>query len=393
MKKLFALLLALSLLFVLAACGSGEQTANLDDAPETSATTDTTGETQESTDSTENTTEATTPETTTPPTTEPDETKPTDTTPPETKPAHTHSYSSKVTQAATCTEKGVKTYTCSCGKSYTESIKATGHSYSAKTTKEPTCTTEGVKTFSCKCGNTYTEAIKAKGHSHTVTDSKKATCTADGYTKYACACGDTYTETQTATGHSMGGWKVYAAGSTYTVGETRNSCANCSYYESKMQYDAFFEKYVDTAFRLGEFSSVDELTADRVVQAIVESVAYTDLGRNDRGNFCIGFKIEDVNTHTLNRFGRTFDYATMGVDNDGYTPTTAGGCRYDAETNMLIEERYEADGFMAEYVGYTTTDNVHFVVTYTTNEGETCTFTVELIGGKYIITSQTRTWG
>ena len=44
-------------------------------------------------------------------------------------PAHTHSYTSAVTKAATCTANGVKTFTCSCGVSYTETIKATGHNY------------------------------------------------------------------------------------------------------------------------------------------------------------------------------------------------------------------------------------------------------------------------
>ena len=42
------------------------------------------------------------------------------------KPAHTHSYSSSVTKQPTCSSAGVRTYTCSCGKSYTESIPATG---------------------------------------------------------------------------------------------------------------------------------------------------------------------------------------------------------------------------------------------------------------------------
>jgi hypothetical protein len=43
------------------------------------------------------------------------------------KPAtHTHSYTSSVTKAATCSTAGVRTYTCSCGNSYTESIAATG---------------------------------------------------------------------------------------------------------------------------------------------------------------------------------------------------------------------------------------------------------------------------
>ncbi len=40
---------------------------------------------------------------------------------------HTHSYTSKITTAATCTEDGVKTFTCSCGDKYTEEIPALGH--------------------------------------------------------------------------------------------------------------------------------------------------------------------------------------------------------------------------------------------------------------------------
>ncbi len=42
---------------------------------------------------------------------------------------HTHSYTSSVTTAATCETAGVRTYTCSCGHSYTEAIPATGHNY------------------------------------------------------------------------------------------------------------------------------------------------------------------------------------------------------------------------------------------------------------------------
>ena len=42
---------------------------------------------------------------------------------------HTHSYTSSETKAATCETDGVRTYTCSCGHSYTEAIPATGHNY------------------------------------------------------------------------------------------------------------------------------------------------------------------------------------------------------------------------------------------------------------------------
>ena len=45
-------------------------------------------------------------------------------------PNHTHTETESVTRAATCTEPGEKTYTCSlCGESHTETIPATGHHY------------------------------------------------------------------------------------------------------------------------------------------------------------------------------------------------------------------------------------------------------------------------
>ena len=45
------------------------------------------------------------------------------------KPSHKHSYSASVTAQPTCTSNGTKTYTCSCGDSYTESIPATNHNW------------------------------------------------------------------------------------------------------------------------------------------------------------------------------------------------------------------------------------------------------------------------
>ena len=79
---------------------------------------------------------------------------------------HTHSYTSSITEEATCTKTGIKTYTCACGDSYTEIIPMIPHSYSDSVTKEATCTEAGVKTYSCTCGDSYTEAIVALGHSY-----------------------------------------------------------------------------------------------------------------------------------------------------------------------------------------------------------------------------------
>ena len=47
---------------------------------------------------------------------------------------HTHSYQGKVTKAPTCTDVGIRTYTCSCGKSYTERIPLAAHQYTQRRT-------------------------------------------------------------------------------------------------------------------------------------------------------------------------------------------------------------------------------------------------------------------
>ena len=78
---------------------------------------------------------------------------------------HTHSYTSNITKEATCGATGVKTYTCSCGDSYTETIPATGnHDYKSEITVQPEVGKEGVRTYTCTvCGDTYTETISALG--------------------------------------------------------------------------------------------------------------------------------------------------------------------------------------------------------------------------------------
>lgn len=55
------------------------------------------------------------------------------TTTPAPVPGHTHSYTSKVTKEPTCTATGTRTYTCSCGDKYTESIPAKGHNWKTET--------------------------------------------------------------------------------------------------------------------------------------------------------------------------------------------------------------------------------------------------------------------
>jgi hypothetical protein len=76
---------------------------------------------------------------------------------------HTHSYKSTVTKKATCTAKGVKTYTCSCGKKYTSAIAKTSHKYTVKKVVKPTLSAQGYTLKTCSvCKKTAKTNYTAK---------------------------------------------------------------------------------------------------------------------------------------------------------------------------------------------------------------------------------------
>lgn len=70
-----------------------------------------------------------------------------------------HASKEVITKQPTCTEEGVKTFTCTCGDTWTEKIPALGHAWdNGVITKEPTETESGVKTYTCtRCGETKAE--------------------------------------------------------------------------------------------------------------------------------------------------------------------------------------------------------------------------------------------
>ncbi|MCD7822974.1 MAG: carbohydrate-binding domain-containing protein, partial [Oscillospiraceae bacterium] len=171
-------------------------------------------------------------------------------------PAHTHSYTSAVTTAATCTENGVMTYTCSCGDSYTEVIPATGHDYESVVTA-PTCTEGGYTTFTCTgCGQYYTAYnTAATGHSTEIRNAVDATCTTDGYTgdEVCTVCEETITsgEVIPATGHNYENGVCTVCGEaepgTPATGDVDNGSASVTVSDtenSSIKADVINEKYV-----------------------------------------------------------------------------------------------------------------------------------------------------
>jgi hypothetical protein len=72
---------------------------------------------------------------------------------------HSHSYTSKITKEATCKNEGIKTFTCSCGESYTEAIAKKAHTIVTDKAIAPTCTKTGLTEGKhCSVCNTVTVA-------------------------------------------------------------------------------------------------------------------------------------------------------------------------------------------------------------------------------------------
>ncbi len=79
---------------------------------------------------------------------------------------------------------------------YTATYTFEEHNYTGKITKEASCTEPGVKTYTCSvCSNTYTEVIPAKGHTEVTIPAVEATCKSTGLTegKKCSVCGEVLT--------------------------------------------------------------------------------------------------------------------------------------------------------------------------------------------------------
>lgn len=192
------------------------------------------------------------------------------------KEAHNHEYVSSVKKEPTCTEPGIKLYTCKDGDdSYEEEIPATGHrntelrekkeascteegytgdtyckdcgaklesgSVIAKTehkwdegkiTQNPTCVEDGEKTYTCtSCQKTRTESIAKTGHIEVKDAAIAATCESEGKTEgsHCSVCGTVIREQESiaATGHTWDNGKVTKEATCTEEGEKTYACTSC----------------------------------------------------------------------------------------------------------------------------------------------------------------------
>ena len=90
-----------------------------------------------------------------------------------------HAYSYEVTTEATCTEGGVKTYTCTvCGDSYTQETSPNGHKEETVAGKAPTCTEPGLSSGKkCTvCGETTKAQVEIGANGHSFADGFCSAC-------------------------------------------------------------------------------------------------------------------------------------------------------------------------------------------------------------------------
>lgn len=149
-----------------------------------------------------------------------------------------HASKEVITKQPTCTEEGVKTFTCTCGDTWTEKIPALGHAWDAgKITKEPTETESGVKTYTCtRCGETKAE----NGH-YEKKKVKDAWYEDKPYTVVVCnQCGAEFSELDyNGFEGAVEAWAVHSA-------DSWDNGGNCDNYRNdvrttKVHHDAEYE--------------------------------------------------------------------------------------------------------------------------------------------------------
>ena len=147
--------------------------------------------------------------------------------------ASVHNWKVSDHQEPTCGKDGYIDYICmvnKCGATFRHTLPATGqHTWNeGVVTKEPTCTELGVRTFTCTvCHNTRTEVIEALDHEYGewVID-RDATCVEEGSKHRDCICGD---DTQTevipvSKTHTFSEWVITKEPTCTEKGERQRSC-------------------------------------------------------------------------------------------------------------------------------------------------------------------------
>ncbi len=197
---------------------------------------------------------------------------------PETIAALGHSWDEgTVTTEPTCTETGIRTFTCvrGCVETKTESVPAAGHSYGNWSVKTaPTAETAGVLVRVCEvCDGEETSDIPILNADDYTVTTVNATCSAEGSATYTYAKDgqeiDVAVVSIPKTAHSWGEWRVTKQPTYTEAGQETRTCSVCNDTETRaVAALGLAQKFVD------EVAAVAEAT-DRQSQFEAISAALT----------------------------------------------------------------------------------------------------------------------
>jgi len=196
-----------------------------------------------------------------------------------------HAYVGAVTKEATCTEKGVMTYTCSndASHTYTEDIALKAHNIVNVDAKAPTCEEAGFKAYEycTTCSYTTFEPVAATGHSYNSgVITTEPTCEGTGVKTFTCQndASHTYTEEVAATGHDYDMTKS-EANLTRPVKNSDGTWED-GYYTFTCKNDASHKTTEEV--KRADYSEYDELLQD------ADTILGSDIPEEDKA------KLEDV---------------------------------------------------------------------------------------------------
>ncbi len=183
---------------------------------------------------------------------------------------HVHDYGEgEITTAPSCTTTGVKTYTCSCGDSYTEEILG-GHTWDNASCTEPkTCSVCGV-TEGAAAGHTWVDANCDTAKTCSVCGATEGEALGHSYADGKCSVCGTIDLSETVTIYFENNWKWTEIHVYYWYGENNNSWPGVSVGEpigknGSGEHDVYavtVPKYADGIIFNGKDNGSDTQTPD-----------------------------------------------------------------------------------------------------------------------------------
>ena len=276
------------------------------------------------------------------------------------------------------------------------------HSYTSTVTKEPTCTEEGVRTYTCSYdGSTYTEAIPALGH-------KLGNWKPDGnhltHTRTCSRSNCSYSETENCkytvtTANDKDTYTCPVCGDTYEVGKN-----------SAVRIGTIGYANLDTALAADGDNNTIVLLKDLEVAAqinVTKSVTIEGAGHTIKANNTNGWATDNSNKHLLNIVASNVTVQNLTLDSNNQA---CGNQAFNATnvtfTNVTMKKSLNAGLLVNRSTvtanNLTTSDNtwggvnvdpkadngtLHFTLTGSSSLGEPTQIWAEKVNGPTVVTA------